>query len=138
MAGSINRVFIIGNLGRDPEQRATPSGTAVSNFSVATTERWKDKRSGEMKEDTEWHRVVLFGPQAELAGRLLAKGAKVCVEGRLKTEKWQDRSGNDRYTTKIIGSSFLMLDGGRSEAPSGARAGTSYDPGQGFDDDIPF
>ncbi|MBE2894274.1 single-stranded DNA-binding protein [Spirabiliibacterium falconis] len=109
MAG-VNKVIIIGNLGNDPELRTMPNGEAVANISVATSESWRDKNSGEMREITEWHRIVLYRRLAEIAGEYLRKGGKVYVEGRLKTRKWQDQNGQDRYTTEIIGDNLQMLD----------------------------
>lgn len=147
---SLNQVQIIGNLGNDPDIRYTQGGTAVANISVATTEKWKDKQSGELKEQTEWHRVVFFGKLAEIVGEYLKKGASVFVQGRLQTEKWTDNNGVDRYTTKIIASDMRML-GGRRDGDSGGersqRSGSSSqqrqtpppDHGADFaDDDIPF
>jgi single-strand DNA-binding protein len=110
MARGINKVIIIGNLGADPEVRYTPSGSAVTNIRVATTEAWKDKQSGEMQERTEWHRIVLYNRLAEIAGEYLRKGSKVYIEGSLRTNKWQDQSGNERYTTEIVANSMQMLD----------------------------
>lgn len=107
---SLNKVILIGNLGKDPEMRYMPSGGAVAGISIATTENWKDKQTGEAKSTTEWHSVTFFNRLAEIAGEYLKKGSKIYLEGRLKTEKWKDKQGNDRYTTKIIGSSLLMLD----------------------------
>ncbi|MBE2896649.1 single-stranded DNA-binding protein [Pasteurellaceae bacterium HPA106] len=109
MAG-VNKVIIVGNLGNDPELRTMPNGEAVANISVATSESWRDKNSGEMREVTEWHRIVLYRRLAEIAGEYLRKGSKVYVEGRLKTRKWQDQNGQDRYTTEIIGDNLQMLD----------------------------
>ena len=110
MARGVNKVILIGNLGGDPEVRYSPSGSAVANLTIATSETWKDKVSGERKEKTEWHRVVLFTRLGEIAGEYLKKGSKVYIEGRLQTRKWQDKSGNDRYTTEIVGSELQMLD----------------------------
>jgi single-strand DNA-binding protein len=111
MAGSLNRVELIGNLGADPETRAMPSGMTVANIRIATSETWKDKDSGEKKERTEWHSVALFGRIGEVAGEYLKKGSKVFVSGQLRTRKWQDKQGNDRYTTEIIANELIMLDG---------------------------
>jgi single-strand DNA-binding protein len=111
---SVNKVILIGNLGRDPEVRHTPSGTAVCNVRIATTRQWKNKDSGERVEETEWHSVVMYDRQAEIAGEYLRKGSSVYIEGRLKTRKWQDKEGNDRYTTEIVGESMKLL-GGKSE-----------------------
>ena len=110
MARGINKVILIGNLGADPETRAMPSGMTVANIRVATSENWKDKQSGENKERTEWHTVALFGRLGEIAGEYLKKGSKVYIEGSLRTRKWQDKQGNDRYSTKIIDNEMQMLD----------------------------
>jgi single-strand DNA-binding protein len=110
MARGINKVILIGNLGADPETRAMPSGMTVANIRIATSENWKDKQSGENKERTEWHNVALFGRLGEIAGEYLKKGSKVYIEGSLRTRKWQDKQGNDRYTTEIIGNEMQMLD----------------------------
>ncbi len=143
---SINKVIIIGNLGRDPETRYFPNGDAVTNVSIATTHSWKDKASGEKKEETEWHRVSFLGRLAEIAGEYLKKGSQVYVEGRLRTRKWQDKNGRDRYTTDVLASSMQMLCGPRQEdreeetAAAGAGAAKPA-PGGHFDDmadDIPF
>lgn len=129
---SINKVIIIGNLGRDPEVRFMPNGTAVCNLAVATTRSWKDKQSGDKMEETEWHRVSLFDRLAEIAGEYLKKGSPVYIEGRLKTRKWQDKDGKDAYTTEIIAESLQLLggrDGGGdrgSEQPRGS-GGSSRD-----------
>src|SRR5690348_13700843 len=119
---SVNKVIIVGNLGRDPETRYLPSGEAVTNISVATTDKWKDKASGEMKEATEWHRVSFFGRLAEIAGEYLKKGSQVYVEGSLRTRKWQDKEGKDRYSTEIRGDVMQMLGSraGAGEARGGA------------------
>ena len=168
MARGINKVILIGNLGADPETRAMPSGMTVANISVATSESWKDKQSGEAKERTEWHKVAMFGRLGEIAGEYLKKGSKVYIEGSLRTRKWQDKSGNDRYTTEIIANEMQMLDGrsgggmggggsgeysggggggrGKQQQPppddfdqGGPPAGGGSDKGGGeFDDDIPF
>ena len=114
---SVNKVILIGNLGRDPEVRYMPSGDAVANLNIATTEKWKDK-NGEQQEQTEWHRVAFFGRQAEICGEYLRKGSQVYIEGRLQTRKWTDKDGNERYTTEIRGDRMQML-GGRA-AGSGA------------------
>ena len=163
MARGVNKVILIGNLGADPETRAMPSGTTVANLRIATSESWRDKQSGEQQERTEWHRVAFFGRLAEVAGEYLRKGSQVYVEGSLRTRKWQDKQGNDRYSTEIIGNDLQML-GGRGGAAPGAGApgggaesrgsgsgGPSFaeesasggaGPGRGsseeFDDDIPF
>jgi single-strand DNA-binding protein len=165
MARGINKVILIGHLGADPETRAMPSGMQVANLRLATTESWKDKTSGEQQERTEWHSVALFGRLGEIAAEYLRKGSQVYIEGRLRTRKWQDKEGRDRYTTEIVGNEMQMLGGrgggaggsgtgsggggaGYSEAPSRsepaeATIGTSASRGAGgsaeeFDDDIPF
>ncbi|MEN9706321.1 MAG: hypothetical protein RLZZ393_2200 [Pseudomonadota bacterium] len=156
MARGINKVILIGNLGQDPEVRAMPSGSSVANLRIATTESWRDKQTGENKEVTEWHTVVLFGRTAEVAQQYLRKGSSVYIEGRLRTRKWQDKSGNDRYTTEIVANDMQMLGGrgggggGESREPynqgggdggfgggSGGGSGAGSDPGF-QDDDIPF
>lgn len=143
---SLNKVMLIGGLGRDPEVRYTSSGTAVASFSVATTEKFKNK-SGDWEERTEWHNVTLWGRLAEIAGEYLAKGKQVFIEGRLQTRKWQDRDGKDRYTTEIVGEKMQMLGGGNgqrsSDGGSGGGAGSRaeeplYPEGFNPDDDIPF
>ena len=140
---SLNRATILGNLGKDPEVRYTPEGTAIANVSVATTEKWKDK-SGEQKEKTEWHRVSFFGKTAEAVGEYLKKGSRVYVEGKLSTRKWTDKAGVDHYTTEINATKMEMLDkkeGGDSgkshdsESKAPQKTGTSFDD---MDDDIPF
>jgi single-strand DNA-binding protein len=122
MARGINKVILIGNLGADPETRAMPSGTTVANLRIATSESWRDKQSGEQQERTEWHRVALFGRLAEIAGEYLKKGSQVYIEGSLRTRKWQDKQGNERYSTEIIGNELQML-GSRGGAGAGAGAG---------------
>ena len=160
---SVNKVILIGNLGRDPEVRYTPSGAAVCNLRIATTRNWKNRESGEKQEETEWHSVVLYDRLAEVAGEYLKKGRPVYIEGRLKTRKWQDKDGNDRYTTEIVADSMQLL-GGREGIGGGAsdEGGGAYSrggeepsapvqrpaaskpaakPATGFDDmdnDIPF
>lgn len=126
---SINKVIIVGNLGADPETRYLPSGEAVTNIRVATTDRWKDKASGEMKEATEWHRVAFFGRVAEIAGEYLKKGSQVYVEGSLRTRKWQDKDGNDRYSTEIRGDVMQML-GSRAGSGEPRSAGGGKDAGE--------
>lgn len=121
--GGVNKVILIGNLGSDPEIRYMPNGTAVANLRLATSESWRDKASGEQKELTEWHRVVLYRRLAEIAGEYLRKGAKVYLEGRLRTRKWQDQAGQERYTTEIQGDVLQMLDG-RSGTMNPAAAGS--------------
>ncbi len=124
---SINKVILIGNLGRDPEVRYTPSGAAICNVSIATTRNWKDKNSGEKVEETEWHRVVFYDRLAEIAGEYLKKGRPVYVEGRLKTRKWTDKDGAEKYTTEIIAEQMQLL-GGREGmgAPGGGEEGGGY------------
>ena len=140
MARGINKVILIGHLGQDPEVRALPSGSSIANLRIATTESWKDKQSGEFKEQTEWHTVVLFGRTAEVAAEYLKKGSQVFIEGRLRTRKWQDKTGNDRYSTEIVGNDMQMLggrgQGGGSQAAGGeggrrAYGGGGRDPGRG-------
>lgn len=120
---SVNKVILVGNLGRDPEVRYTPDGSAICNISIATTSQWKDRNTGERREDTEWHRVVFYNRLAEIAGEYLKKGRSIYVEGRIKTRKWQDKeTGADRYSTEIIGDQMQMLggrddDGGQRQAP---------------------
>src|SRR6059058_5561182 len=115
---SVNKVILVGNLGADPESKYLPSGDAVANIRLATTDRWKDKTSGEMKEATEWHRVAFFGRLAEIAGEYLKKGSQVYIEGRIRTRKWQDKEGQDKYTTEIVADRMQML-GSRSGAGAG-------------------
>ena len=145
--GSVNKVILIGNMGRDPEVRYTPNGLAVANITIATSEVWKDKQSGENQERTEWHRVVLYGRLGEIAGEYLRKGSKIYIEGRLQTRKWQDKNtGQDRYTTEVIADSLQMLDskGSSSNHADSAPAAKSDveaaqpEPVDSFDDDIPF
>ena len=157
MARGINKVILIGNLGNDPVVAAMPSGNAVANISIATSETWTDKQTGQPQERTEWHRVVFFNRLAEIVGQYLKKGSKVYIEGSLRTRKWQDKNtGEDKYTTEIVAREMQMLDslvrGGAEAAPSGAAArdyrnasgggpagGPSQaPPGDSFDDDIPF
>jgi single-strand DNA-binding protein len=166
MARGINKVILIGHLGQDPEVRALPSGSSIANLRIATTESWKDKQSGEFKEQTEWHTVVLFGRTAEVAAEYLKKGSQVYIEGRLRTRKWQDKTGNDRYSTEIVGNDMQMLggrgqgggqsgegarqgsgggrDAGRGAAPKGESGGGEFSDAPAtstehdFDDDIPF
>lgn len=142
MARGINKVILIGHLGADPETRYMPSGSAVTNMRLATTEQWRDKTSGEQQERTEWHNVAMFGRLAEIAAEYLRKGSQVYVEGRLRTRKWQDRDGNDRWTTEIVANEMQML-GGRSGSGAGAPAPAkpadeAAAPASDFDDDIPF
>lgn len=164
MARGINKVILIGHLGADPETRAMPSGMSVANLRLATTESWKDKTSGEQQERTEWHNVALFGRLGEIAAEYLRKGSQVYIEGRLRTRKWQDKEGRDRYTTEIVGNEMQMLGGrGGAGGGGGGGGGASRDTGGGamadagprsepsesaaagagasreeFDDDIPF
>jgi single-strand DNA-binding protein len=127
---SVNKVIVLGNLGRDPEVRYTPSGAAVCNLRIATTRNWKSKDSGEKMEETEWHSVVLYDRQAEIAGEYLKKGRPVYIEGRLKTRKWQDKEGVDRYTTEIVADSMQLL-GGRDDSAGGRAGGGAEDEGGG-------
>ena len=161
MARGVNKVILVGNLGKDPEIRYSPNGGAVANITIATSESWKDKTSGEKQEKTEWHRVVFFGRLAEIAGEYLKKGAQIYIEGRLQTRKWQDKEGKDRYTTEIVANEMQMLGsregrgapsefdqsgdegqsrGGSSRAPAAASSGGGKPsaPAGDFDDDIPF
>jgi single-strand DNA-binding protein len=144
MARGINKVILVGNLGQDPETRYMPSGSAVTNITVATNESWKDKQTGEQKERTEWHRVAMFNRLAEIAAEYLRKGSQVYIEGKLRTRKWQDRDGNDRYTTEIIADEMQMLGGrgGGGSAPMRSESGSAgqapQPPTDDFDDDIPF
>ena len=163
MAGSVNKVILVGNLGRDPEVRMTQSNMKVVNLNVATSERWRDRNSGETQERTEWHRVVIFNDMlGDVAERYLKKGSTVYLEGQLQTRKWQDQSGQDRYTTEVVIGRFrgdLQMigprdggggnslgsggGGGRVGGPGGGPGGDDYGGGrpggeQGFDDDIPF
>jgi single-strand DNA-binding protein len=159
MARGVNKVILVGNLGKDPETRYMPSGSAVTNLRIATTEAWKDKQSGEQQERTEWHSVAMFGRLAEIAAEYLRKGSQVYVEGKLRTRKWQDKEGKDRYTTEIVADEMQMLGskgggasaaaaaaaGGGAAAAAGAGGGTGRaavndngGPPGDFDDDIPF
>ncbi|HEX9139205.1 MAG TPA: single-stranded DNA-binding protein [Steroidobacteraceae bacterium] len=153
MARGINKVILIGHLGADPETRAMPSGMTVANLRLATSENWKDKQSGEQQERTEWHNVALFGRLGEIAGEYLRKGSQVYIEGRLRTRKWQDKSGVDRYTTEIIANDMQMI-GGRGGGGGGGQGASASGGGEArerppaaepagaatedFDDDIPF
>lgn len=145
----VNRVILVGTLGQDPEVKYTQSGSAITNISVATSEQWTDKNSGQKQERTEWHRVVFFGKLAEIAGEYLRKGSKVYIEGSLRTRKWQDQQGQDRYTTEVVADEMQMLDskpqdGGQQRQAPAARpqqqAAPSAQAGafDGFYDDIPF
>ena len=154
MARGINKVIIVGNVGGDPETRYMPSGSAVTNLTVATNESWKDKQTGEKKERTEWHRVAMFNRLAEIAAEYLRKGSQVYIEGKLRTRKWQDKDGQDRYTTEIIADEMQMLGGrggdfgggGGGGSSSRGSSGSSQDSGgaaphpgpDDCDDDIPF
>jgi len=158
MARGVNKAIIVGNVGQDPEVRYMPSGSAVAELSIATSEQWKDKTSGEKQERTEWHRVTFFGRLAEIVGEYIKKGSQVYVEGSIRTEKWQDKQGNDRYTTKIIANEMQML-GGRTggstsfdqsaspqsynqapqqQAPQQQAPAAPAPAAADFDDDIPF
>jgi single-strand DNA-binding protein len=160
MARGVNKVILIGNLGQDPEVKYMPSGEAVANVTIATSESWKDKNTGEQKENTEWHRLVFFRRLAEIAGEYLRKGSKIYVEGKLQTRKWQDKNGVDHWTTEIIVGQMQMLDSAQSGS-GGGHGNNSRNGGQGdysnnsgqqgsassggnnnsmgdFDDDIPF
>lgn len=123
MARGVNKVILIGNVGQDPEVKYMPSGGAVTNISVATSESWKDKNSGQMQERTEWHRVVMFNRLGEIAGEFLRKGSKVYIEGSLRTRKWQGQDGSDRYTTEIVADQMQMLDGRGEGANTGGNQG---------------
>jgi single-strand DNA-binding protein len=164
MARGVNKVILVGNLGADPETRAMPSGTTVANLRIATSESWRDKQSGEQQERTEWHRVALFGRLGEIAAEYLKKGSQVYIEGSLRTRKWQDKQGNERYSTEIVASDMQMLGGRGAGMSGGAGAGSGagasgggrgssepypeYSHSEGpsgggggredFDDDIPF
>jgi len=155
MARGINKVILVGNLGKDPETRYMPSGSAVTNLTLATSESWKDKQSGEQQERTEWHKVAMFGRLAEIAAEYLRKGSQVYIEGKLRTRKWQDKEGKDRWTTEIVADEMQMLGGkgGGAAAGAGAMAGAAAGGGSSggraavndsgappgdFDDDIPF
>ena len=157
---SVNKVILVGNLGADPETRYLPNGDAVCNIRIATTESWKDKQTGDKKEATEWHRIVFFRRLAEIAGQYLKKGSSVYVEGSLKTRKWQDKDGNERYTTEIVGNEMKMLGsregmgsppsseesdyGGSMPSAAGPSAGAARSAPakkpsfEDMDDDIPF
>jgi len=150
--GGVNKVILIGNLGKDPDVRYMPNGNAVANVTIATSESWKDKNTGELQERTEWHRVVFFRRLAEVVGEYVKKGSKIYVEGRLQTRKWQDQGGQDRYTTEIVADNMQMLDsrgagGGGGSYGGGQQAASPTTPqpapaapmpDDGFDDDIPF
>ena len=131
MARGVNKVIIVGNLGQDPETRYMPSGSAVTNFTVATNESWKDKQTGEQKDRTEWHRVAMFNRLAEIAAEYLRKGSQVYIEGKLRTRKWQGQDGNDRYTTEIIADEMQMLGGRGGSGGGDFGGGRSQGGGQG-------
>lgn len=162
MARGVNKVILVGNLGADPDVRYLPNGSAVANLSIATSIRWKDKQTGEMKDRTEWHKVALFDRLGEVAGEYLRKGSKVYIEGSLRTRKWQDNNGSDHYSTEIVANEMQMLDSRRDSGDSGFDGGTNFGSGasnpattsggaavaapaasdagasNSFDDDIPF
>lgn len=153
MARGVNKVILIGNLGKDPETKSLPSGSAVTNIRVATAEGWKDKQTGEQKEHTEWHNVVFFDRLAEIAGQYLKKGSQVYIEGTLRTRKWTDKEGKERYTTEVKASEMQMLGGKPGGSEGGGAGGGSYQRSEGKteraspvaaaekgfeDDDIPF
>ncbi len=161
MARGVNKVILVGNLGKDPETRYMPSGSAVTNLTLATSESWKDKQTGEQQDRTEWHKIAMFGRLAEIAAEYLRKGSQIYIEGKLRTRKWQDKEGKDRYTTEIVADEMQMLGskgGGGASASAGAGAGAmagggaaaaaggsgraavndSGGPPGDFDDDIPF
>ena len=143
MARGINKVILVGNLGKDPETKQLPSGGSVCNITIATSESWKDKNSGQQQEKTEWHNVVFFNRLAEIAGEYLRKGSKVYIEGSLRTRKWQDKSGADRYSTEVVAKEMQMLDSkGITDAqplPRHQEPQQAVDTGVGaFDDDLPF
>jgi single-strand DNA-binding protein len=159
MARGVNKVILVGNLGKDPETRYMPNGKAVTNFSIATSESWKDKQTGEQREQTEWHNIVMYDRLAEIAAEYLKKGSQVYIEGKLRTRKWQDKEGRDRYTTEINANEMQML-GGRPGGSTGGGGGGDFGGGESrprsapasgggrapvsdtgpneFDDDIPF
>jgi single-strand DNA-binding protein len=155
MARGVNKVILVGNLGKDPETRYMPSGSAVTNLTLATSESWKDKQTGDPQERTEWHKIAMFGRLAEIAAEYLRKGSQVYIEGKLRTRKWQDKEGKDRYTTEIVADEMQMLGskgggaGAGASAPAAASASQqrpaavndsvdSGGPPGDFDDDIPF
>ncbi|AKJ94312.1 MULTISPECIES: single-stranded DNA-binding protein [Thioalkalivibrio] len=129
MARGVNKVILLGNLGADPEKRETPNGVTVTNLRLATSEQWTDKNSGEKRENTEWHRVVMFGRLADIAAQYLSKGSQVYVEGKIQTRKWQDQSGNDRYSTEVVANEMQLI-GGRGGSGGGG-GGFDQDPGYG-------
>ncbi|MFZ9050011.1 MAG: single-stranded DNA-binding protein [Steroidobacteraceae bacterium] len=156
MARGINKVILVGHLGQDPQTRAMPSGKSVVNLRLATTDQWRDRQTGENKENTEWHTVVMFDRLAEIAAEYLRKGSQVYVEGKLRTRKWQDKDGHDRYSTEIVANEMQMLGGRGGGQSQGGGGGGGYEPreapareaaqgggrpaggGDEFDDDIPF
>lgn len=143
MKGGINKVIILGNVGKDPEVKTFGSGSSVCKLAIATSESWKDKQTGENKEQTEWHNVSLFNKLAEIGGKYLTKGSQVYVEGKLRTRKWQDKNGNDRYTTEIIASDMQMIGGKSSGNSAPKQKSVEFKDGKverdpDFDDDIPF
>ncbi len=156
MARGVNKVILVGNLGKDPETRYMPSGSAVTNLTLATSESWKDKQTGDQQERTEWHKIAMFGRLAEIAAEYLRKGSQVYIEGKLRTRKWQDKEGKDRYTTEIVADEMQMLGskgggaGASASAPAAASGSSqqrpaavndsvdSGGPAGDFDDDIPF
>ncbi|MFO7954767.1 single-stranded DNA-binding protein [Thioalkalivibrio sp.] len=159
MARGVNKVILLGNLGADPEKRETPNGVTVTNLRLATSEQWTDKNSGEKRENTEWHRVVMFGRLADIAAQYLSKGSQVYIEGKIQTRKWQDQSGNDRYSTEVVANDMQLIGGrggsggGGFDQDSGYGGGNAYGgsgqqggnrssapaSGGGFDDDdVPF
>ncbi len=142
MARGINKVILVGNVGQDPEIRALPSGQAVANFRIATSDSWRDKQTGELRESTEWHSVAVFGRLAEIVGEYVRKGQQLYLEGRLRTRKWQDKSGNDRYSTEIVADEMQMLGrrdgGGRAQDERSSRPLVDAFAGAPDPSDIPF
>jgi len=139
MSNGLNKVLIIGNLGADPEIKYTQAGSPVANLSVATSERWKDKNTGEQKEQVEWHRVVIFGRLAEIAEQYLKKGSKIFVEGKLQTRDWEDSEGKKRYTTEVVAREMTMLDSKGDSIESSSSTGSfSKADNDKFEEDIPF
>ena len=137
----LNMVQVIGRLGKDPDMRYTPSGAAVANITVATGKKWKDKQSGEQKEKTEWHKIVFFGRSAEVIGEFCSKGSSLCVEGSLQTRKWQDKEGNDRYSTEVKGDRFQFLGskgGGNQQESAPRKPDPAPKQDEEFEEDIPF
>jgi single-strand DNA-binding protein len=153
MARGVNKVILVGNLGKDPETRYMPSGSAVTNLTLATSESWKDKQTGDQQERTEWHKIAMFGRLAEIAAEYLRKGSQVYIEGKLRTRKWQDKEGKDRYTTEIVADEMQMLgskgggagasappaaSGSQQQRPAAVNDSVDSGPAGDFDDDIPF